>query len=70
MNNSCIQDAIKAGSFTSHYDCSFGDPEKSFHDSYRFIEGESYLGGQEHFYLEPHCGLIVPKECGELEMTM
>ncbi|PKU39705.1 xanthine dehydrogenase oxidase [Limosa lapponica baueri] len=31
--------------------------------------GEMYLGGQEHFYLETHCTLAVPKgEDGEMEL--
>lgn len=31
--------------------------------------GEMYVGGQEHFYLETHCTLAVPKgEDGEMEL--
>lgn len=31
--------------------------------------GEMYLGGQEHFYLETHCTVAVPKgEGGEMEL--
>lgn len=31
--------------------------------------GELYIGGQEHFYLETHCAIAVPKgEAGEMEL--
>lgn len=31
--------------------------------------GEIYIGGQEHFYLETHCTIAVPKgEAGEMEL--
>lgn len=31
--------------------------------------GELYIGGQEHFYLETHCTIAVPKgEEGEMEL--
>jgi hypothetical protein len=26
------------------------------------LEGEVKMGGQEHFYLEPHCSLVIPQE--------
>ncbi len=33
------------------------------------IEGEIYIGAQEHFYMEPHSVMVVPKgEDGELEI--
>lgn len=32
------------------------------------MEGETRIGGQEHFYLETHCTLAVPKETGEIEV--
>lgn len=36
--------------------------------SFHFL-GEMYIGGQEHFYLETHCTLAVPKgEDGEMEL--
>lgn len=36
--------------------------------SFNFL-GEMYLGGQEHFYLETHCTVAVPKgEDGEMEL--
>lgn len=31
--------------------------------------GELHIGGQEHFYLETHCTIAVPKgEAGEMEL--
>lgn len=31
--------------------------------------GELYIGGQEHFYMETHCTIAVPKgEAGEMEL--
>lgn len=36
--------------------------------SFNFL-GEMYIGGQEHFYLETHCTVAVPKgEGGEMEL--
>lgn len=33
------------------------------------LPGELYIGGQEHFYLETHCTIAVPKgEAGEMEL--
>uniref|UniRef100_A0A8C0FTS9 Xanthine dehydrogenase/oxidase n=1 Tax=Bubo bubo TaxID=30461 RepID=A0A8C0FTS9_BUBBB len=46
-----------------------GDVKKGFEESDHILEGEMYLGGQEHFYLETHCTLAVPKgEDGEMEL--
>ena len=32
------------------------------------LEGECRMGGQDHFYLEPHCCLVVPAENSEMAM--
>lgn len=33
--------------------------------------GELYIGGQEHFYLETHCTIAIPKgEAGEMELIV
>uniref|UniRef100_A0A8C3L491 Xanthine dehydrogenase/oxidase n=1 Tax=Chrysolophus pictus TaxID=9089 RepID=A0A8C3L491_CHRPC len=46
-----------------------GDVKKGFEESDHVLEGEMYIGGQEHFYLETHCTLAVPKgEDGEMEL--
>uniref|UniRef100_A0A8C8SUX6 Xanthine dehydrogenase/oxidase n=1 Tax=Pelusios castaneus TaxID=367368 RepID=A0A8C8SUX6_9SAUR len=65
-----IQEAIKKESF---YEPSRkiekGDVQKGFAESDHVIEGEMYIGGQEHFYLETHCTIAVPKgEDGEMEL--
>ena len=46
-----------------------GDIEKGFEQADHVIEGEVHIGGQEHFYLETHATLAVPKnEDGEMEL--
>uniref|UniRef100_A0A8B9TVG0 Xanthine dehydrogenase n=1 Tax=Anas platyrhynchos TaxID=8839 RepID=A0A8B9TVG0_ANAPL len=46
-----------------------GDVKKGFEESDHILEGEMYIGGQEHFYLETHCTVAVPKgEGGEMEL--
>ena len=41
-----------------------GDVAAAFESSEceRVIEGEARLGGQEHFYLEPQCSVVIPGE--------
>ncbi|XP_024116820.2 xanthine dehydrogenase/oxidase-like [Oryzias melastigma] len=39
-----------------------------FKQADRVVEGEMHIGGQEHFYLETHVTLAVPKEDGEMEL--
>lgn len=57
-----IQDAINAGSFHPNTEkcLSKGDVDHCFQSGQcdRIIEGEVQVGGQEHFYLEPHSSLI------------
>lgn len=49
----------------THYLCSTGFTVGSVVAS----PGELYIGGQEHFYLETHCTIAVPKgEAGEMEL--
>ena len=46
-----------------------GDVESGFAASDHVIEGEVRMGGQEHFYLETHAAIAVPKgEDGEMEV--
>ena len=45
-----------------------GDAEKAFAESDHILEGEARMGGQEHFYLETHASLVVPKDADELEI--
>ena len=40
-----------------------------FAGSDHIVEGEVRIGGQEHFYLETHAALVVPRnEDGEVEV--
>uniref|UniRef100_A0A8C0VBS3 Xanthine dehydrogenase n=1 Tax=Cyanistes caeruleus TaxID=156563 RepID=A0A8C0VBS3_CYACU len=65
-----IQEAIEKQSFFKDIKrINKGDVKKGFEESDHILEGEMYLGGQEHFYLETHCTLAVPKgEDGEMEL--
>uniref|UniRef100_UPI00398EF4B5 xanthine dehydrogenase/oxidase n=1 Tax=Pristiophorus japonicus TaxID=55135 RepID=UPI00398EF4B5 len=46
-----------------------GNIELGFAQADDIIEGEIHVGGQEHFYLETHCTVAVPKgEDGEMEL--
>lgn len=66
-----IQDAIAAGSFFKEY----GGGEKVLQkgrdvdevlaECVQVVEGDMSLGGQEHFYLEPQCAVIMPVENDE-----
>ncbi|KAK7325036.1 hypothetical protein VNO77_29072 [Canavalia gladiata] len=57
-----IQDAISARSFHPNTEkcLSKGDVDHCFQSGRcdRIIEGEVQIGGQEHFYLEPHSSLV------------
>lgn len=64
-----IMDAIAANSFyPDHHQLISGDLEyqKSLADIH--VEGEGKIGGQEHFYLETNCTLVLPTEDGHLEV--
>ncbi|XP_071497121.1 xanthine dehydrogenase/oxidase-like [Diadema antillarum] len=65
-----IQEAVEKQSFFG--DAAVlqrGDPEEVFSTCDHVIEGELSIGGQEHFYLETQCALVVPKgEDSELEV--
>ena len=66
-----LQDAIKAGSFYTNYNSSIrnGDLVKGFEKADHVVEGVVSMGGQEHFYLETHASLAVPRgEDGEMEL--
>ncbi|XP_053917784.1 xanthine dehydrogenase/oxidase isoform X2 [Cuculus canorus] len=65
-----IQEAIEKQSFFKSIKRIIkGDVKKGFEESDHILEGEMYLGGQEHFYLETHCTVAVPKgEDGEMEL--
>lgn len=65
-----IEDAIKNNSFYGHeMKIEKGDLKKGFSEADNIVSGELYIGGQEHFYLETHCTIAVPKgEAGEMEL--
>nr|XP_045608332.1 xanthine dehydrogenase/oxidase-like isoform X2 [Procambarus clarkii] len=64
-----IQDAIEAKSWWDPWTIRSGDLEAAFSTADHVLEGEMYLGGQEHFYLETNAHLAVPKcEDGEMEL--
>lgn len=65
-----IEDAIKNNSFYgSELKMGKGDLTKGFSEADNVVSGEVYIGGQEHFYLETHCTIAVPKgEQGEMEL--
>ena len=65
-----IQDAISAGSFYAEYGggskmLARGDVDAAMAGCVRVVEGDMRLGGQEHFYLEPQCAVILPVENDE-----
>ena len=45
-----------------------GDFEKAFKKSPKKLVGELEIGGQDHFYLEGHVALAIPKEDGEIRV--
>lgn len=65
-----MQEAIEKRSFyQSPKKIEKGDVQKGFEESDYVVEGEIYIGGQEHFYLETNCAIAVPKgEDGEMEL--
>ncbi|KAK9496648.1 hypothetical protein O3M35_013084 [Rhynocoris fuscipes] len=66
-----IEDAIKAKSFFNEKPRVIrnGNPEKIFSSAKNIVEGDIKIGGQEHFYLETHATLAVPKnEDDEIEI--
>uniref|UniRef100_H3CM91 Xanthine dehydrogenase/oxidase n=1 Tax=Tetraodon nigroviridis TaxID=99883 RepID=H3CM91_TETNG len=65
-----IQEAIAAQSFYSQLEpFKMGDLEAGFKQADHMLEGEIHIGGQEHFYLETHVTLAVPRgEDGEMEI--
>lgn len=57
-----IEDAIKYNSYHGKpKTLNFGDVDKVFATAPHIIENDCRLGAQEHFYLETHCTIAVPK---------
>lgn len=65
-----IEDAIEHKSYFPGYPRSFiiGDAKKAFEECDHVLERECRMGGQEHFYLETHAALVIPREADEIEM--
>ncbi|XP_074065764.1 xanthine dehydrogenase/oxidase [Macrotis lagotis] len=65
-----IEEAIKNNSFYGpEIKIEKGDLKKGFAEADNVVSGELYIGGQDHFYLETHCTIAVPKgESGEMEL--
>lgn len=66
-----IEDAVAKKSFFPGFPrvIKKGDVEKAFKEVDYIIEDDCRMGGQEHFYLETHCALAVPKrEDDEIEI--
>ena len=65
-----IEEAIVAKSFFEHYRfIKKGDTESAIETADHVFTGVTRMGGQEHFYLETQCCLIIPKpEDGEMEV--
>ena len=64
-----IEAAIEAGSFHPQHDRTIevGNVDAAFEgeDVAVVVEGEARVGGQEHFYLEPHNCFVQPIEDDE-----
>uniref|UniRef100_A0A3Q3GIU0 Xanthine dehydrogenase/oxidase n=1 Tax=Kryptolebias marmoratus TaxID=37003 RepID=A0A3Q3GIU0_KRYMA len=64
-----IQEAIAARSFYEPIrTIQNGDLEAGFKQAEHILEGKIHIGGQEHFYLETHVTLAVPREDDEMEL--
>ena len=65
-----LQDAVAADQFIGvERTISDGDVDAALAEAEHVLEGESRVGGQEHFYLETQSCLVLPKgEDGEMEI--
>eukprot|EP00042_Codosiga_hollandica_P043046 m.403672 g.403672 ORF g.403672 m.403672 type:complete len:1401 (-) comp56466_c0_seq14:70-4272(-) len=63
-----IEEAIAANSFYETRTLTDGDIELGFKEADHQLEGERRVGGQDHFYLEPHGCVCYPREAGEIEV--
>jgi xanthine dehydrogenase/oxidase len=64
-----IDEAIAADSFHPQYDRTLerGNIDAAFASAEvaAVVQGDVRMGGQEHFYLEPHCNYVQPVESDE-----
>ncbi|XP_030369374.1 xanthine dehydrogenase [Scaptodrosophila lebanonensis] len=65
-----IEQAIEHKSYFPDYPryMNKGNVEEAFAEADHVYEGECRMGGQEHFYLETHAALAVPRDSDELEL--
>lgn len=64
-----IEDAIRQESFFEDKRVmQRGDVEQAFATSDHVIEGEARMGGQEHFYLETHAAIAIPRDVDDMEI--
>ena len=65
-----IEDAIAKESFFPGMPKKIikGDVDQAFAEADIIVEGVSRMGGQEHFYLETHAAIAIPRDSDELEM--
>ncbi|XP_067892260.1 aldehyde oxidase 1-like isoform X2 [Heterodontus francisci] len=65
-----LEDAIQHQSFHAHRKLENGNVDAAFERVDQQLEGQIHIGGQEHFYMETHCVLVIPKgEDREIEMV-
>ncbi|ORX63815.1 putative xanthine dehydrogenase HxA [Basidiobolus meristosporus CBS 931.73] len=64
-----IEEAIEKESFVpAPREIIRGDVDEAFKNCDHVFEGETKIGGQEHFYLETNACIVVPKEGDEIEI--
>lgn len=64
-----IQDAIEKQSWWGPWTIRSGDTEAALNSAQNTLEGETHIGGQEHFYFETNSHIAIPKgEDGEMEL--
>jgi xanthine dehydrogenase/oxidase len=65
-----LQDAIRENSFFDRFKphLTKNNFEGGIRDAENALKGEVHMAGQEHFYLETHCTLAIPKEDNEMEI--
>lgn len=64
-----LDDSIKKNDFIIRPSpLSKGDVDKVFASDLKTLSGEFFMGGQEHFYLEPQAAIAYPQENGRIEI--
>lgn len=66
-----IEDALEKNSFYDGFDRTLekGVPPSQHEQDLLLFEGECRIGGQEHFYLETHGCLVVPRKSYSLKIV-